>query len=121
MLGEGDFLSVTPGDVHPLTAAAHPVTRVYCNESGIVCYERMGAEPLLLNSISPKRSRVEALRRCVGLLDSIPDENSIERNMTISLTGVGLTYNQLKMQTFQACGQSKQIEAKRREELSSRR
>ena len=104
-----------------LKVQAHPVTRVYCNEIGIVCYERKGAEPILLNTIEPKRSRQEALRRCVAILDEVPDENSYLRNIPIAVTGEGLTRNQLKRQTFDAVLKSREIEQRRREAMKASR
>jgi hypothetical protein len=105
--------------INPLSVAAHPVTRVYCNSDGIICYERDNAEPIMLNQISPKRSRVAALQRCVSLLDGETDE--IVRRCPISPTGVGLTYNELRQQTAQACLESRQLEGARAEEIDAKR
>jgi hypothetical protein len=103
-------------DLAGLQAAAHPVTRVYCDVDGIVCYERYGAEPILLDGLSPKESRKAALQRCVALMDDQPDDG-LSRDMPISATGVGLTRNELKRQTVQACNRSKIVEAQRTDKM----
>lgn len=110
-----EILQPAEGDESPLLVSKHPVTRVYCDAEGIVCYERDGASPIRLNQVSPRRSRVEALRRCVALLESIPDEYSPERDFPISTTGIGISYNQLKMQTYQSCMKSREVETQRAE------
>lgn len=115
-----EILTPVDGDKNPFLAPAHPVTRVYCDGEGIVCYERSGVEPIRLNEVSPRRSRDTAKERLFALLDMV-EENSIERDFPISRTGHGLTYNQLKMQTVQACLQSKDIEAKRKDEFEKKR
>jgi len=108
---------ILPGDEKNkqeiLRVQANPVTRVFCDESGIVCLERLNSPPIQLNAISPKRSRQEALRRTIALLDEIPDENAIERDFPISVTGQGLSRNQLKEQVYTACLRSREIEQKR--------
>lgn len=116
-----EILKPSEGDDSPLTAAAHPVTRVYCDDEGIVCYERANADPIRLNQVSPKRSRKTAGERLLGLLDMIPDEHAIERDFPISRTGMGLTYNQLKMQTVEAVLKSREIEGVRVEDLEAKR
>lgn len=107
-----EILKHTEGDESPFIVQAHPVTRVYCDEEGIVCYERSGAEPIRLNQVAPKRSRQSAKERLFAIMD-MSDEYSVERDFPISTTGYGLTCNQLKMQTVEACLKSRDIEAER--------
>ena len=95
-----------------LEAKAYPVTRVYCSDDGIVCLEREGTTPIRLNELSPKRSRIAALKRCQALLELIP-EHDPARGFPISDTGKGLTYSQYREQTYVACLQSNEIEARR--------
>ena len=116
-----EILRTTEGDNSPLKVAAHPITRVACDAEGIVFYERYDAEPIRLNAVSPKRSRQEALRRCVALLDALPGEQAMERDFPISASGRGLSYNQLKQQTFEVCKRSQDIEGERRQELNEKR
>ena len=103
-----DILRAVDGDENPLAASAHPVMEVYCDAEGIVCYRRHNAAPLRLNQLSPRRSRDVAKERLFGLLDMV-DEKDVERDFTISRAGMGLTYNQLKMQTVVACQKSRQL------------
>jgi len=102
-----------------IRVAAHPVTRVYCDVDGIVCYERYGAEPILLNGLSPKASRVAALQRCNAMLEEQPDDG-LSRDLPISATGLGLTRNQLKMQTWDACKRSKIVEQERVDKMRAK-
>ena len=112
---------ILPGDeankAEILRVQSAPVTKVYCDEYGIVCYERYQTSPILLNAVSPKRSRQEALRRCLALLDEVPDEHGMERDFPISVTGLGLSRNQLRQQTYDACLKSREIEIKRNEKM----
>jgi hypothetical protein len=105
--------------VEAIRVAAHPVTRVYCDADGIVCYERYGANPILLNGLSPKESRVAALQRCNAMLEEQPDDG-LSRDLPISATGVGITRNQLKLQTAQACKRSKVIEQERKAKMDAK-
>lgn len=114
-----EILSTNPDDQNPIRVSAHPVTRVYCDKHGIVCYERHHDTPIRLDQVSPKRSRLEALRRCDALLDENKDE--LMRRMPISSTGIGLTYNDLKVQTYNACLKSREVESKIRDTIDSKR
>ena len=112
-----------------LVVAAHPVIRVYCDDQGIVCYERAGADPIQLNTVSPERSRREAIRRCRAMIDGVSkgapiaqvDLSSFEFLAPISATGLGLSYRQLAEQTFQALERSKQVEAQCRDQFDAKR
>lgn len=111
----------------PLEVSSHVVTRVYCDNDGLVCYERDGAEDIKLNAVSPKRSRVEALRRADSLLDGMLHDtdgsaSDIALNMAlpISITGNGLTYGQLKTQTMDAVLKSRKVEAEKSEALQQK-
>lgn len=105
-----------------LEVQAHPVTRVYCDELGIVCFERHQAEPLKMAVGDPKRSRVAALRRVEALLDTFRgNETDFRRMMPISDTGVGLTYDALREQVVQACQQSREIQARRDEQFQQKK
>lgn len=115
-----EILRAVDGDTNPLTATAHPVTGVYCDAEGIVCYERYNATPIRLNQLSPRRSRDVAKERLFGLLDMV-DEKDVERDFPISRTGDGLTYNQLKMQTVAACQKSMVLGASIAGDVESKR
>lgn len=110
----------------PLTIAAHPVTRVYCNDEALVCYERDGADIIRLNEVSPERSRSEARRRCKSLLDflfrgGIVDLSSLAMHEPISTSKTGLSYRQLAEQTTVAIAQSKAKEAEREAMFAAKR
>lgn len=111
---------IIPGEDNTLQAAGYPVTRVYCDGRALVCYERDGAAPIRLNEVSPSRSRKAALERCIALLDMVPDERAVERDFPISSTGHGLTRNQLKAQTMEACMRSREIEKKLKNEFDAK-
>lgn len=110
---------ITPEPENPLSVAGHVVTRVFCNDEGLVCYERDGLPPQRLNEVSPARSRKAALERCKALLDMIP-EGDVTRLLPISATGTGLTYDQLKEQTYYACKKSREVEAQREDMMAAR-
>lgn len=103
----------------------HPVTRVFCDSDGIICYERDGAPSIRLGS-TPKMSRKTALNRCLSMLQycdkncDFPGDFNPERNFPISLVGT-MTYNELKTQTAAACIKSKQIVGEKRERRRKRR
>ena len=96
-----------------------PVTKVYCDEVGIVCYEREGAASIPLGS-TPGASRLAALRRCDALLEyckhnsNTPSEYTTKRTTRISPYGKGVTYAELADQTLAACKTSKVTRHKRR-------
>lgn len=113
-------LTPVDGDRNPIEVAAHPVIKVFCDQEGIVCYARHQEAPIRLDQVSPKRSRVAALERCAGLLKNYP-EGTPERDMPISITGLGLTYEQLKIETYEACLRSREIEAERTEAAEAKR
>lgn len=105
-----------------LEIQAHPVTRVYCDELGIVCFERHQAEPLKLSIGDPKRSRISALRRVEALLDGFRgNETDFRRLLPVSETGVGLNYEQLREQVVRACYKSREVEARRREQFEKKK
>ena len=122
-------MSELPPEESPLTISAHPVTRVYCDEQALVCYERDGAAPIQLNTVSPQRSRQEAVRRCRAMVDGVSkgtplaqvDLSSFEFLMPISTTGVGLNYRQLMEQTYLAVQRSKELEVKLIEQFNAKR
>lgn len=104
-----------------LEIMAHPITRVFVDEFGVVCYERHDADPIKLNAIDPHRSRQEALHRLVAALDTGPPENDPRRDMPISESlGIGLTYNQLKMQTAEAVKKSREVQAEHEERAAAK-
>jgi len=95
-----------------LTIIGHPVTKVRCDEHGIIILERYQADPLPVNPTSPKVSRDVALLRADGVMDEArksinPD---VVRKMPISESGIGLTYQELFEQTYYAAKESKEIE-----------
>lgn len=87
-----------------LEIMAHPITAVYVDDYGLVCYERLNAPPLLLNTTSPVRSRIEAKRRAEAALLHAPEVGGITLyDVTISETlQKGLTYRELVTQTRKA-------------------
>ena len=100
-----------PGPETFLTIQAHPVTRVYCTGYGIIAFERHMTGPMYLDPASCSTSRKSALQRVNAILEPFHgNENDIMRKMPISDSGFGLTYNDIRNQTLQACKQSKQIE-----------
>lgn len=122
-------MSEMPAAESPLAASAHPVTRVFCDDLGLICYERDGASPIHLNTVSPDRSRREARRRCRALIDQTShgapiasvDLSAIEFLIPISVTGKGLNCRQLAEQTFMAIERSKIVEAERTVEFNAKR
>ena len=105
-----------------LEVMAHPVTKVYCDELGIIRLERLDTNPIILGMGSPKRSRKVALQRCDAVLEQFKgQENHPQRNFTISDLGRGLTFNQLRQQTVDACLESRKIEAERKERFEAKR
>jgi len=104
-----------------LEVAAHPVTRVYCDELGIIRFERQDADPIVLAPGDPKRSRVAALRRVEAILEPFHgDENDPMRKFPISDTGVGISYDGIREETIRACEKSKRIEKERKQKFEDK-
>lgn len=105
-------------DTRAYLSEVHPVTRVYCDGAGVVCYERDNASALMLGT-TPKASRITALKRCLALLafcdrdSDVSGNHNFDREEPISVVGK-LTYNQLKEQTHEVCIQSREIEQRKR-------
>jgi len=103
--------------------SAHVVTRVFCQQDGVICYERDGAPAILLAS-SPRASREEAQARCIALLGMAGEPgrmpNDFEMNITISSSGHGLTYKQLFDQTRAMLAQSIENEHRSKDKTVSK-
>jgi hypothetical protein len=97
-----------------LEVMAHPITAVYVDERALVCYERFEASPLILNLVSPLRSRITAKERAEAALEHAPEVNGVRLyDVTISETRqVGLTYRELVLQTRKAIEDSYALEQK---------
>jgi hypothetical protein len=98
-----------------LEANLHPVTKVYCDENGLVCYERRDAEPITLGPGTPGSSRRDALRRARALEREKDhaarrDGDDLLWRLPNSQTGYGLSSLELLAQTVAAVKRSRQVE-----------
>lgn len=124
----------TSDDVEParldarLDANLHPVTRVYCDENGIIIYERHNAESLPISPGSPRRSRIEALRRADATIEGVKFamksmkaiDGHILYKSPISASGIGLTYDEYYVQTYHAALKSREEEKRLESEARDR-
>ncbi len=92
-----------------------PVTRVYSDEFGIVCYERYGAEPIALGIDAPT-SRAAAQERCDAIMryckrnKGLPRSARTEQYFRVCDHPHSITYDDLLTQTMEACAKSVSIE-----------
>lgn len=99
---------------------AHPVTAVTVDEAtGIIILERYNADPEPVSPGSPLNSRREMLHRCEALLAAVerkleraadPSFVRLEYKLPVSELGIGLTYDELRVQVYMAVLKSRDIE-----------
>ena len=123
LIVDGNGRPISSSDESPELEApyllGHPINRVYCDEFAMICYGRVGADSITLGTTS-KGSRIKALNSCISMLEAcdrgslMKGEDNPGRHQRISdASDKGLTYNELKEQTYKACVDSKAMEQSR--------